>query len=58
MDSSWASVKERDVLYNILDCYIAFRVCHIGKRGMVYSICYVTWATYHVIHIYPNIIAI
>ena len=46
--------RTRKVLYNMLECYIAFRVCFKGKTGMVCSICYVTYATYHIICIYTN----
>ena len=35
-----------EVLYNILQCYIAFRVCYIGKTGIVYSICCIPYAIY------------
>ena len=38
----------RAALYNILECYLPFRVCYIGKTGMIYSICYITYAIYHV----------
>ena len=34
----------QEVLYNILECYIALRVCYMGKTGMVYSMCYTTCA--------------
>ena len=51
-------LASREVLYNILDCYIAFRVCYIGKTGMLYTIYYITCAIYHVIYIYPYVIYI
>ena len=53
-------LASREVLYKILDCYIAFRVCHIGKTGMVlvYSIRYITCNIYHVIYISPNVVYI
>ena len=36
--------KLRVFLYSIFECYIAFRVCYIGKTGMAYSISYMTCA--------------
>ena len=37
-----------EVLYNILYCSIAFRVCYTGKTGMIYSICCISCAIQYI----------
>ena len=47
-----------EVLCNILKCHIAFKVCYIGKTGMVYSICYIKYVIYLNIYIYVIYVAV